>query len=171
MGRPRATDEQRRAQRRRIREAAIELHGEKGLQGMTVRAIAQRAGISTGAVYSHFSSLAELARSLWEKPLERADAHFAAIADAEADALERIERLLHGYADFAFDNPEFLRGAMLFVRPATEAAPERTPLESLGFYRELHAAILAAQRAGQLRSDDARLLATTAWATIHGALA
>lgn len=171
MGRPAATEEQRRAQRQRIRAAAIELHGEKGLQGVTVRAIAQRAGISTGAVYSHFSSLAELAQSLWQAPLTKANERFTAIAEAEPDPFRRIERLLGIYADFAHEHPEFLRGAMLFVRPATQEAPEPLPLEELPFFRLLTDAVSAAQAEGRVRPGEPRRLATGAWAAVHGALA
>ncbi len=170
-GRPAATEEQRRAQRRRIREAAVELHGEKGIQGITVRAVAQRAGISTGAVYSHFSSLAELAQSLWRAPLAKANAQFAALAEAELDPLRRAERLLSAYAEFSLDNPEFLRGAMLFVRPAPLDESERAPLAELDFFRLLREAVAAAQNSGQIREGDTRALALGAWAAVHGALA
>jgi AcrR family transcriptional regulator len=171
VGRPAATEEQRRAQRRRIREAALALHGEKGIQGVTVRAIAQRAGISTGAVYSHFSSLAELAQSLWQAPLEKANERFRAIAEEEPDPLARIERLLGAYADFAHDHPEFLRGAMLFVRPTPVDRASRQPLEDLVFFRLLVDAVTAAQHEGLVRPGASQALALGAWAAVHGALA
>ena len=147
------------------------LHGEKGLAGVTVRAIAQRAGISTGAVYSHFSSLSELAQSLWQAPLAKANARLAEVAAAEPDPCRRIERLLGAYVDFALENPDFLRGAMLFVRPTTSDAPEPQPLESLEFFRHLLAAISDAQAEGRAREGDPRTLALGAWAAVHGALA
>ena len=138
---------------------------------MTVRAIAQRAGISTGAVYSHYSSLAELAQSLWQAPLAKANALFRTIAEEEPDPLARIERLLSAYADFAHEHPDFLRGAMLFVRPAPLDGDDRQPLESLDFYRLLVDAVTAGQYEGQVRPGDSEQLALGAWATIHGALA
>ncbi len=149
----------------------MELHGEKGIQGITIRAVAQRASISTGAVYSHFSSLAELAQSLWRAPLEKANAQFNALAEAEPDPLRRVARLLGAYAEFSLDNPEFLRGAMLFVRPATLDESERVPLEELDFFRLLREAVVAAQGSGQIREGDTRALASGAWAAVHGALA
>jgi AcrR family transcriptional regulator len=46
--------------RRRIVQATMELHGEKGILATTMQDIAVRAGVALGTVYRHFPTLDEL---------------------------------------------------------------------------------------------------------------
>src|ERR671916_1415087 len=57
MGKRRAAVEE---TRRRILEATLELHSEKGIFGTSWQDIANRADVSVGTVYKHFPSLEEL---------------------------------------------------------------------------------------------------------------
>jgi AcrR family transcriptional regulator len=52
--------------RRRILEATLALHAEKGALGTSWQDIAQRAEVSVGTVYKHFTSLDELAPACGE---------------------------------------------------------------------------------------------------------
>ena len=142
MARPVATPEQRRAMRRRIRSAAAELYDEAGPAGLTVRAIAQRAEVSTGTVYSHFENLAALMESLWAGPIARVSEQVLAIAAAHADPVERIAALLDAYVRFALDNPELTRGALLGVRPRNAPFADPQPPETMPFFRCLSEAVL-----------------------------
>lgn len=51
--------------RARIEAAAVELFARKGVDGTSVRDIAEKVGVSEGALYRHFSSKDELARELF----------------------------------------------------------------------------------------------------------
>jgi AcrR family transcriptional regulator len=84
--------------RRRILEAALALHAEKGIFGTSWQDIAHRADVSVGTVYKHFPSLdelvpacGELAYAITRPPsLEDAPQIFA-----EANSLEeRLGRLI-----------------------------------------------------------------------------
>ena len=60
-GRPRRTQAERRARTRRaLLEATIELLAEAGYAGVTTRAVANRAGVTPGALQHHFSGKAQL---------------------------------------------------------------------------------------------------------------
>lgn len=56
--------------RRRIVEATVELHGEKGIFGTSWRDIAERADVSVATVYKHFPSLEELVPACGELLME-----------------------------------------------------------------------------------------------------
>jgi AcrR family transcriptional regulator len=84
--------------RARIMDAALELFGRDGYDGTSVRAIARRAGVSVGLLYTHFESKDELLRALFEASMADVRASFAQ-AEAGASAGERIERLVR--ASFA----------------------------------------------------------------------
>ena len=84
--------------RRRILEATLALHSEKGIFGTSWQDIAQRADVSVGTVYKHFPSLDELVPACGElmyaitRPpsLEDAPQIFAGASSLE----ERLERLV-----------------------------------------------------------------------------
>lgn len=90
--------------RRRIVEATLALHLEKGVFGTSWRDIAQRADVSVGTVYKHFPSLDELVPACGElvfaitRPpsLEDAPQIFAGARTLE----ERLRRLISELFDF-----------------------------------------------------------------------
>jgi AcrR family transcriptional regulator len=90
--------------RRRILEATLALHSEKGIFGTSWQDIAQRADVSLGTVYKHFPSLDELVPACGElmyaitRPpsLEDASEIFAGAHTFE----ERLERLISELFDF-----------------------------------------------------------------------
>lgn len=171
MGRPAATEEQRREQRNRIRHAAAEIYQEDGLGGLSVRSIARRAGISTGLLYSYFTDVSDLMRSIWLRPVAEFGNEVDAIVGATPDPLERIEALLNAYAAWAHQHPDVYRGVLLLVRPPTTTPIEQDELEQLPIHRALRDAVVEGQAARTIRVDDPEMLAQVLWAGIHGALA
>ena len=81
--------------RRRILDAALELHGEQGIAATSWDDIAERAGVGVGTVYRHFPSLDELVPACGEITMQ-----VLALPDTDVvlegiDApRERIERLV-----------------------------------------------------------------------------
>lgn len=59
---PRVTDEYRRSRRLEIARAALRCLERKGVHDTSIADVVEESGLSTGAIYSHFSSKAELAR-------------------------------------------------------------------------------------------------------------
>jgi AcrR family transcriptional regulator len=98
---PREYDMTNRAQaaeetRRRILDATLELHTERGIFGTSWKDIAERADVSVGTVYRHFPTLEELVPACGEVLMERTqppapEDAAAAIGDA-TDPVERLER-------------------------------------------------------------------------------
>ena len=90
--------------RRRILEATLALHSEKGILGTSWQDIARRADVSVGTVYKHFPSLDELVPACGElmyaitRPpsLEDAPEIFAGVHSLE----ERLGRLISELFDF-----------------------------------------------------------------------
>jgi AcrR family transcriptional regulator len=101
MGKRRAAVEE---TRRRILEATLALHSEKGIFGTSWQDIARRADVSVGTVYKHFPSLDELVPACGElmyaitRPpsLEDAPRIFAGARSLE----ERLGRLISELFDF-----------------------------------------------------------------------
>lgn len=171
MPRAAATEEERAVQRQRLRHAASDLHREGGLGAVTVRAVAKRAGVSTGLLYSYFDNRSDLMRSLWMAPIARLGRSLAAVEQAEADPVERIERLLQTYIDFTVANAETHRGLLLYVRPPDATTELNEDPDELMLFASLRRAIEAGQSTGAVRDGDPRVLAQLLWSGIHGALA
>ncbi len=171
MARPAATEEQRQEQRDRIRRAAADIHREHGVSGLSVRAVAKRAEVSTGLIYRYFANMSDLMRSIWIGPVVDFGRTVERIADNEPEPLARIESLLTGYLRWAHQNPEVLRGLLLFVRPSPADLPDPQDPEDLALHRRLRAAIVEGQAAGTIRPGDPTELTQILWAGVHGALA
>lgn len=171
MARPVASEEERDAQRHRIRRAASELHAEGGLQAVSVRAVAKRAGVSTGLLYSYYANLSDLMRSLWMVPIAELGRSLATVESDEPDPIKRLERLLETFIDFTIANEETHRGLLLFVRPPDSATELNRDPDELMLFSSLRRAIEAGQSEGVIRNGNPRLLAQLLWSGIHGALA
>lgn len=171
MGRPAATEEQRKQQRNRIRAAAADIYQEEGIGALSVRAIAKRAGVSTGLLYSYFSNVSDLMRSLWLRPVAEFGHRVTAIVQTQPEPLDRIKALLVGYAAWAHEHPDVYRGVLLLVRPPRADDPEPQDLDSLPLHCALRDAVTEGQQSGQVRSGDADEIAQVLWAGIHGAIA
>lgn len=150
--------------RARVIDAARRLFSERGFEPATVRDIAAAAGLSTGAVFAHFTDKNDLFNAVMSEDLERQ----MDIVDARPDKEEPIEAALNdlygrGYA-FHIDRLPLLQaaaglswsqglGGELGDRPVASPARRRTA-EWLG---------RAAAR-GELKPDaDVELLAELIW--------
>jgi AcrR family transcriptional regulator len=91
--------------RDRIREAAVELMGRKGVGGTTTQEIARRAGCSQAAIYKYWESKDNLAQESFDA------AHRLLIGEMEAGARpgksapERVEGALRQFLGFARRRP------------------------------------------------------------------
>jgi AcrR family transcriptional regulator len=98
--------------RRKIVEAAVELHGTVGPARTTVSAIAERAGVQRQTYYRHFSDERELLRAcsgLWE---ERHRPPNVGDVREIADGRERLRRGLTGLYSFYAEGEPMLENVM-----------------------------------------------------------
>src|ERR1700675_2778734 len=93
--------------RRVLIDAALELVGEGGVDGLSVREAARRAGVSPGAPFRHFPSRAALMNAVAEEAQRRFRAEIeAALAEAPAgDPLGRFRCFGIAYMRWAMRNP------------------------------------------------------------------
>ncbi len=110
--------------RQRILDAALDLFGERGFTGVTVRDIAARAKVNVAAISYHFGGKAELYRVVAETAIGgiegRVRARAAALIDAPpadpAAALGALERLFETVVDVVVGPPEMRRIARFVIR-------------------------------------------------------
>ena len=171
MARPKASPEQRAQVRRSIQQAASDLYRAEGLSAISARAVATKAGVSVGTIYSYFGDLTGLMQSLWTGPISALEDDLRALAQRVSDPKARIEALLRAYLAFGVEQSVLYRNALMFVRPSALGTPEKQPLDQFAFPTLLRAALVQGQSDGVIISEDPDKLVQTLWAGVHGALA
>ncbi|HEV2815216.1 MAG TPA: TetR/AcrR family transcriptional regulator [Solirubrobacteraceae bacterium] len=87
--------------RARLVQSAAALIDEGGYAAATVVAVAERAGVATGALYRHFPSKAELFVEVFRSAAEEELEAMRAAAAQPADFAERLETVISTYATSA----------------------------------------------------------------------
>lgn len=96
--------------RRALLDAAVELVQEHDVVALTLRKVAQRAGVTHAAPYHHFASKAELVATLAEEGYEKLYAMQLRAAEvAGDDPVLRLRALGVAYVEFALAHPGHFR--------------------------------------------------------------
>lgn len=111
MPRPRLTEEEITAMRERVLDAAVSILQDEGAGGLSIRAIAERVGVSHMALYSYFENRDELFSALRDHQRKTIQArHADALARAQTgDIAEVTAEVLQDYVVFARKNPHIFR--------------------------------------------------------------
>ena len=143
-----------------------------GVDGFTMRQIAQAIGYSATTIYLHFKDKNHLMYAVCESGFAEFGASLGAAAQAESDPRERLRAIGRAYVDFAVTHP--LHYEVMFIRPKEWAIGPMTE-QKLGADRPepesftgLVLAVEAAVQAGAIRPGSPREIAMRLWAAIHG---
>jgi AcrR family transcriptional regulator len=162
--------------RERLLQSAREVVATDGLEGLTLRAIARRAGVSHGAPLRHFPTLAALLAATAAEgfahlmtTIDEALAAADAVAAALGTAVTPRQRLAvsgRAYVRFALADPGVY--AVMF-------RPERVDVTAADYQQQGYAAfhqlvdlVAAAQADGWQPDRRAEDLAAVLWANVHG---
>jgi len=145
----------------------MDLVEERGIDGLTLREVARRAGVSHNAPYHHFADKAAIVEALALEGYEMLLADERSSVDTAAAVPERIRALGRAYVGFAVANPSRFT---LMNRPELRRAGEVTDVHAAGMASEgpLFAAIDDGQADGSIIPGDREALALGAWAAVHG---
>src|SRR5215467_10651362 len=126
-----------------ITEAALALFRERGYEATTMRAIAERAGVSTGNAYYYFGSKEELIQEFYARNHADHRAASRQVLAAETDLAARLTgtvralvEVLAPYHSFA---ATFYKHAAEPASPLSPFSPQSSParLASIALYREV----------------------------------
>ena len=87
-------------------EAQLE---EGGVESLSARAVAERAGVTKGLVFYYFASTAELFERVLERYYARHKASLAHAFESEGDTRDRLHRVVDEYLDFMERNVTYAR--------------------------------------------------------------
>ena len=148
--------------RTRLITTAVTLLNEEGVQAVTLRRIARAAGVSHGAPLRHFGGRAELLSAVATEGF--AELHKRSEKLPETDPQARLLTACRLYLEFALANPAMFE---LMFRHDLTNPDDLAELhnEVLAWFTDL---VMAAQSGGWRAGADARALAASLWAALHG---
>ena len=154
--------------RDRLVETARAYLDQEGVDGIGLREIARRAGVSHGAPLRHFPTLGSLLAAVAADGFRdlHASVDTALRTRAGDEPLVRLKAAAHGYVDFACAHPGVF--SLMFRSDLCDTTdPDYATAGGVAF-GQLVALVTDAQAAG-LRPDlPAAEFAGVVWATVHG---
>ena len=147
-------------------QEALSILREEGLEALTLRGVARRAGVSQAAPYRHFADRRALVAAVAEDGFRRLqESMLQRMKDAQGRGGLRL--VAQAYVEFGLANPAEYRvmfGPEVAVTDDLPALRE-TGRGVLGFVAE---GIRQAQLAKAVGPGDPWLMAVATWATLHG---
>lgn len=145
------------AQRAAVLDAALALLSEHGYAGVTMSAVAARAGIATGSMYRHFDGKTALDVELFRTVVNREVAAVTDAAERPGDVEQRIVAVIETFARRALKAP---RLAYALLAEPVEPAVDAERLVYRRAFRDVFAARIAeGVDAGVLPPQDPELTA------------
>lgn len=155
--------------RESIIQTSLELGSQLGEEGLTMRGIASRLGVSATALYQHFESKASILREIRVYGIDLLyDALSPALADHQ-DPVAKLRDVIRRYINFARQNKWLYSVLMEYDQIEwSELAPEETA-RSLRPLRAVREAVAAGKEAGAWREElNVELASFQLWASVHG---
>jgi AcrR family transcriptional regulator len=152
-------------------DTAVELARSTGPDGVVLREVARRAGVSHNAAYRHFEDRAALLAEVADRAMAaledamRARADAVAIDDPVQRAVRRLGETGRAYVEFALAEPGLF--AVAFTSPETVTA-HRNPAAVTGPYSFLNSVLDDLVDVGAVTPEHRQGADAACWAMVHG---
>ena len=156
------------ALREALLRASLELIEEGGLQALSLRAAARRAGVSPGAPYHHFENRAALLAALAMEGFDLLHGETErAMAEAGSRAIDQLCASGQAYVRFATRHPANFR---IMFRPELADPGNFPELEKKNHpvFENLVQTVLACQQEGSVPQGDPQRYVLLCWSVVHG---
>lgn len=148
-------------------QAGIEILSREGIEALSLRKVAKRAGVSHTAPYAHFADKQALTAAIAAEGYKKLyDALFAA-QNPQDDPLARLMATAHAYLQFALDEPDHFRITFSGVVEAEQDYPEYVE-QSKRCFGLVVTVVESCQASGLFAKGDKQLIAVSIWSGIHG---
>ena len=149
--------------------SAKQLIAEAGIENLSLRRLAERAGVSRTAPYHHFSDKNDLLCAIAAAGFRRR--HQSAMAGFDDDnktMLEKFEDYVNGYIQFAVDSPEEYE--LMFGRSIWKQQNSTEELREVAYPCFQHQVDMVRywQRCGLITGDNALRTSQVIWGALHG---
>ncbi|MGJ8668870.1 MAG: TetR/AcrR family transcriptional regulator [Oceanococcus sp.] len=141
------------------------LMAQDGVEGLSLRKLAERAGVSRTAPYHHFKDKHALLCALAVEGFRQLDALLQTLPE-HADLPAALAGFVRDYLRFAREQPQ--RYELMFGRRLWKLATPTDELKQVAYATFRAYAQGIAQQNPQLSAQRALRLAQASWATLHG---
>ena len=153
--------------RRGLLDQALATIRAEGVDGVTLREIGARLGVSRTALYRHFADKRALLSAVATEGFRTLRQQLVTAWEEGGRGPLAFESMGEVYVRFAVANPAHYRVMFGgFVDP--NACDAELAIEAAGAFQALVDALAALQRDGLVRADDTVTVARFVWAVVHG---
>jgi len=149
--------------------AAKQLIAEAGIENLSLRRLAERAGVSRSAPYHHFSDKNDLLCAIAAEGFRRRHQMATRSFDDPAKTmLEKFEDYVHGYIQFAVDSPEEYE--LMFGRSIWKQQNSTRELREVAYPCFQHQVDMVRgwQACGLVAGDNPLRTSQVIWGALHG---
>ncbi len=149
-------------------KSGVEILSKEGIEGLTLRKVAQRAGVSHNAPYSHFSDKQSLIAAISTEGFKRLYTELDAAASFYPnDPKRQLQEAAWAYIQFAMNNTDTFKIMFSAVLQNEKEYPSFVEISRKTF--ELVVDIVRrCQNAGVLSEGSSEVLAVSVWGQVHG---
>lgn len=147
--------------------AGVEILAEEGVGGLSLRQVAQRAGVSHAAPYAHFADKQSLIAAISTDGFRRL---YDKLSAAHANGVEARQKLIEtaeAYLEFATEDPARFKVMFSGILEQEKEYPEFVEASQQN-YELMVEIVQACQATGVLPPGPAELTAISIWASLHG---
>lgn len=154
--------------RERLCDAATRLFAERGLDGLTMRAVADALGISPMTPYRYFRDKDDILAAVRARAFDRFSAMLEQAFARPGSVIERSRAVADAYLKFAFDEQASYRLMFDLSQPGEENYPDLIRASERA-RRTMTDHVQALVDAGMLEGDPV-VIGHALWAGLHGAV-
>jgi AcrR family transcriptional regulator len=153
--------------RRALLDEALATIRAEGVDGLTLREIGARLGVSRTALYRHFADKRALLTAVATEGFRTLRQQLITAWEEGGRGRAAFQSMGVAYVRFAVANPSHYR---VMFGGFVEAQPREPELavEATGAFQALVDALATLKRDGVVRGDDTVLMARFVWAVVHG---
>ncbi len=149
-------------------EAGAEILSKEGVSGLSLRKVAQKAGVSHAAPYAHFADKQALIAAISTEGYHRLyEAIDAAGQRYAGDPLRQLVEGAWAYVQFALNDPDHFKITLSGVVEKEKDYPAFVEVSRQSFALVVQI-VEACQKAGVLNRGPSDLIAVSLWSLIHG---
>jgi AcrR family transcriptional regulator len=148
--------------------AGADILSREGVSALSLRKVAQKAGVSHAAPYAHFADKQALIAAISTEGYKKLFMQIARAADQyRSDPLRRFVEASWAYVQFALDEPDQFKVTLSGMIEKEQDYPAfvETARQTFNLVVDI---VAQCQQAGILRTGTADLTAVSVWALIHG---